>query len=220
MSYMPQDQEAYLQEKEEEEPEKPAKEKEEEDMEFTVRSYCETQYNSVVREPTSALHLRTCAHNQSRVIQLVARHSLDYSVLWTVLSITILSTVKHSCICTQFSTHILVPPYSGQLNNFQLNLPFLFHVVSAKTCSWSCSVSVCRRLWVPLCVFFFLPSTPFSVRPWFPPDLWPALCFLLCLVCFFIVLPRFFSFFFLLSLAPPIFSLSLSLSPSSVPIEV
>ena len=58
MSYMPQDQEAYLQEKEEEEPEKPVKEKEEEDMEFTVRSYCEAQYNSVVREPTSALHLR------------------------------------------------------------------------------------------------------------------------------------------------------------------
>uniref|UniRef100_A0A8C5EKD5 Transient receptor potential cation channel subfamily M member 3-like n=1 Tax=Gouania willdenowi TaxID=441366 RepID=A0A8C5EKD5_GOUWI len=55
MSYMPQDQETYLQEKEEEEPEKPVKEKEEEDMEFTVRSYCETQYNSVVREPTSAL---------------------------------------------------------------------------------------------------------------------------------------------------------------------
>ncbi|TNN38754.1 Transient receptor potential cation channel subfamily M member 3 [Liparis tanakae] len=48
MSYMPQDQEAYLQEKEEEEPEKPVKEKEEEDMEFTVRSYCEAQYNSVL----------------------------------------------------------------------------------------------------------------------------------------------------------------------------
>ncbi|XP_013868006.1 transient receptor potential cation channel subfamily M member 3 isoform X9 [Austrofundulus limnaeus] len=47
MSYMPQDQETYLQEKEEKEPEKPVKEKEEEDMEFTVRSYCETQYNSV-----------------------------------------------------------------------------------------------------------------------------------------------------------------------------
>ncbi|XP_060927242.1 transient receptor potential cation channel subfamily M member 3 isoform X2 [Limanda limanda] len=47
MSYMPQDQETYLQEKEEEEPEKPVKEKEDEDMEFTVRSYCETQYNSV-----------------------------------------------------------------------------------------------------------------------------------------------------------------------------
>uniref|UniRef100_A0A8C5EIL6 Transient receptor potential cation channel subfamily M member 3-like n=1 Tax=Gouania willdenowi TaxID=441366 RepID=A0A8C5EIL6_GOUWI len=36
MSYMPQDQETYLQEKEEEEPEKPVKEKEEEDMEFTA----------------------------------------------------------------------------------------------------------------------------------------------------------------------------------------
>lgn len=65
MSYMPQDQEAYLQEKEEEEPEKPVKEKEEEDMEFTVRSYCETQYNSVVREPTSALHLRIYTHTQT-----------------------------------------------------------------------------------------------------------------------------------------------------------
>ena len=54
MSYMPQDQEAYLQEKEEEEPKKPVKEKEDEDMEFTVRSYCEAQYNSVVRAPTSA----------------------------------------------------------------------------------------------------------------------------------------------------------------------
>lgn len=62
MSYMPQDQEAYLQEKEEEEPEKPVKEKEEEDMEFTVRSYCETQYNSVVREPTSAPHRRIYTH--------------------------------------------------------------------------------------------------------------------------------------------------------------
>lgn len=65
MSYMPQDQEAYLQEKEEEDPEKPVKEKEEEDMEFTVRSYCETQYNSVVREPTSAPHHRIYTHIQT-----------------------------------------------------------------------------------------------------------------------------------------------------------
>ncbi|KAL2091960.1 hypothetical protein ACEWY4_011758 [Coilia grayii] len=47
MSYMPQDQEAYLQEKDMEEPMDKPKDKEEEDMEFTVRSYCETQYNSV-----------------------------------------------------------------------------------------------------------------------------------------------------------------------------
>ncbi|XP_067264516.1 transient receptor potential cation channel subfamily M member 3 isoform X3 [Chanodichthys erythropterus] len=47
MSYMPQDQDTYLQEKDVDEPEKQTKEKEEEDMEFTVRSYCETQYNSV-----------------------------------------------------------------------------------------------------------------------------------------------------------------------------
>ncbi|KAG2465513.1 TRPM3 protein, partial [Polypterus senegalus] len=48
MSYMPQDQEAYLQEKETEEAEKPVKEKEDDDMEFTVRSYCGTKYNSVM----------------------------------------------------------------------------------------------------------------------------------------------------------------------------
>uniref|UniRef100_A0A3B3R4S2 Transient receptor potential cation channel subfamily M member 3 n=1 Tax=Paramormyrops kingsleyae TaxID=1676925 RepID=A0A3B3R4S2_9TELE len=47
LSYMPQDQESNLQEKDVEEPEKQVKEKEEEDMEFTVRSYCGTQYNSV-----------------------------------------------------------------------------------------------------------------------------------------------------------------------------
>ncbi|KAF7687633.1 hypothetical protein HF521_014861 [Silurus meridionalis] len=47
MSYMPQEQEAYLQEKDSDEADKPAKDKEEEDMEFTVRAYCEAQYNSV-----------------------------------------------------------------------------------------------------------------------------------------------------------------------------
>lgn len=54
MSYMPQEQEAYLQEKDSDETDKPAKDKEEEDMEFTVRAYCEAQYNSVVRAPTLA----------------------------------------------------------------------------------------------------------------------------------------------------------------------
>lgn len=57
MSYMPQDQDTYLQEKDVDEPEKQAKEKEDEDMEFTVRSYCETQYNSVVRASTLASFL-------------------------------------------------------------------------------------------------------------------------------------------------------------------
>ncbi|KAM9446241.1 transient receptor potential cation channel subfamily M member 3 isoform 1-T1 [Clarias gariepinus] len=47
MSYMPQEQEAYLQEKDSDEADKPAKDKDEEDMEFTVRAYCEAQYNSV-----------------------------------------------------------------------------------------------------------------------------------------------------------------------------
>ncbi|XP_053466733.1 transient receptor potential cation channel subfamily M member 3 [Ictalurus furcatus] len=47
MSYMPQEQEAYLQEKDSDEADKPAKDKDDEDMEFTVRAYCEAQYNSV-----------------------------------------------------------------------------------------------------------------------------------------------------------------------------
>ncbi|XP_028314183.1 transient receptor potential cation channel subfamily M member 3 isoform X9 [Gouania willdenowi] len=69
MSYMPQDQETYLQEKEEEEPEKPVKEKEEEDMEFTVRSYCETQYNSVAmlgKVTTEASRKKTVEEVQNR----------------------------------------------------------------------------------------------------------------------------------------------------------
>ncbi|XP_034451042.1 transient receptor potential cation channel subfamily M member 3 isoform X18 [Hippoglossus hippoglossus] len=74
MSYMPQDQETYLQEKEEEEPEKPVKEKEDEDMEFTVRSYCETQYNSVVREPTSAPHLIHTHTHSVRIIKHLTAH--------------------------------------------------------------------------------------------------------------------------------------------------
>ena len=72
MSYAPtqEQQESYLQEKEEEDPalgDKALKDKElqDEDMEFTVRSYCEAQYNSVVREPTSAPHLRIYTHIQT-----------------------------------------------------------------------------------------------------------------------------------------------------------
>lgn len=81
-------------------------------------------------------------------------------------------------ICTQFSTHILVPLF-WLTGPFRLNRPFLFLVVSAKTCSWSCSVSVCRRLWVPSCIFL-LPSITFSVPLWFlyflvTPDPCPAL---------------------------------------------
>ncbi|KAM6965098.1 transient receptor potential cation channel subfamily M member 3 isoform 3-T3 [Aplochiton taeniatus] len=71
MSYVPQDQDTYLQEKEEEEPEKPAKEKEEEDMEFTVRSYCETQYNSVAMLGKSAETSR-----KKDVVEVQNRHRL------------------------------------------------------------------------------------------------------------------------------------------------
>lgn len=84
MSYMAQDQEAYLQEREEEEPEKPVKEKEEEDMEFTVRSYCETQYNSVVREPTSAPHLQMYIYIYICILQQYAQstHALLRKGKW------------------------------------------------------------------------------------------------------------------------------------------
>lgn len=114
------------------------------------------------------------------------------------------------------SPHALFPLF-WPTGPFRLNLPFLFHVVSAKTCSWSCSVSVCRRLWVPLCIFF-LPSIPVSLPflcffpLWFPPDLWSALCFLLCLFCFLVVLP---CFFFAFLAPPPPSSLSLFLSKLS-----
>ncbi|CAL1616075.1 unnamed protein product [Knipowitschia caucasica] len=72
MSYMPQEQEAYLQEKEEEEPEKPVKEKEEEDMEFTVRSYCETQYNSVAMLGK----VSTETARKKDVVEVQSRHRL------------------------------------------------------------------------------------------------------------------------------------------------
>lgn len=57
---------------------------------------------------------------------------------------------------------------------FQPNQPFLFLVVSAKTWWWSCSVSVCRRLWVP-CMFLLLPIvlsfSSLSLRQSPPPSL-------------------------------------------------
>lgn len=147
----------------------------------------------------------------------MAKHSPDSSVLWTML---FNDYSKRSYICTQFSTHILVPPYSGRLD------PSSWICLSCFTSSQqrlvlgvvaSQSVAACG---FP-CVFFFFHLLPslylyFFFLPWFPPDLWPALCFLLCLFCFFIVLRCFF-FFFAFSCSP-IFSLSFC--PSSVPIEV
>ncbi|XP_056091179.1 transient receptor potential cation channel subfamily M member 3 isoform X1 [Rhinichthys klamathensis goyatoka] len=72
MSYMPQDQDTYLQEKDVDEPEKQAKEKEEEDMEFTVRSYCETQYNSVAMLG----NVSTEASRKKQVVEVQNRHRL------------------------------------------------------------------------------------------------------------------------------------------------
>ncbi len=102
MSYMPQDQEAYLQEKEEEEPEKPVKEKEEEDMEFTVRSYCETQYNSVVREPTSAPHLRIYTHIQTldNTHMLCSDYKTDHGA-HSSDSVSLWTSFIQCCFCPQ-----------------------------------------------------------------------------------------------------------------------
>lgn len=121
MSYMPQDQEAYLQEKEEEEPEKPVKEKEEEDMEFTVRSYCETQYNSVVREPTSAPHLRIYIYIYAFSNSAHSPHRLRER---KVIAINILCPLLLSCadqfVCsmhTHIFSHTSIYIYSGQLGH-------------------------------------------------------------------------------------------------------
>ncbi|XP_026068402.1 transient receptor potential cation channel subfamily M member 3 isoform X3 [Carassius auratus] len=72
MSYMPQDQDTYLQEKDVDEPEKQAKDKEEDDMEFTVRSYCETQYNSVAMLG----NVSSEASRKKQVEQVQNRHRL------------------------------------------------------------------------------------------------------------------------------------------------
>lgn len=118
---MPQDQEDYLQEKEEEEPEKPVKEKEDEDMEFTVRSYCETQYNSVVREPTSAPHLRIYM-----LTPTVHTHQLNIlSSALTLYGPACLQST-HAYIHLHIYIYIFWPVGSSQLN-----WPFLFLIVSA-----------------------------------------------------------------------------------------
>lgn len=163
MSYMPQDQEAYLQEKEEEEPEKPVKEKEEEDMEFTVRSYCETQYNSVVREPTSAPHLRIYTHIQTNIRHSHSPDSIPWKyLLWTNLHLY--------SFCPQGDTHAhTLRPQSTPHALVSLFWPLQLSVKSAfpvsrclsKDMVWSCSVSVCRRLWVPS--WMFLPPSISSV---------------------------------------------------------
>lgn len=69
--------------------------------------------------------------------------------------------MKHTYIVLHTYTHLLVSLF-WPTGSFQPNRPFLFLIVSAKTCSWSCSVSVCRCLWVPSCMFL-LPSISFSM---------------------------------------------------------
>lgn len=107
---MPQDQEDYLQEKEEEEPEKPAKEKEDEDMEFTVRSYCETQYNSVVREPTSAPHL-------SIYVLTPTVHTHEINILCPLLLSCMDQFVCSPHIYSSTYIYLYIFIYSGQLDH-------------------------------------------------------------------------------------------------------
>ncbi|XP_076855123.1 transient receptor potential cation channel subfamily M member 3 isoform X3 [Brachyhypopomus gauderio] len=72
MSYVPQEQEAYLQEKESDEVDKVAKDKDDEDMEFTVRAYCEAQYNSVAMLGTVSSE----ASRKKTVEEVQSRHRL------------------------------------------------------------------------------------------------------------------------------------------------
>ena len=117
----------------------------------------------------------------------------------------------HTHTHTVLYTHTLVSLFWPKANR-----PFLFLVVSAKTWSWSCSVSVCRRLWVPSCMFLLPPISPyisfyFSLVPL-------VLCTALSLSLS-LSLSLFISFAFGSPL-PLALSLSLSVSPSSVLIEV
>lgn len=109
-------------------------------------------------------------------------------------------------ICTQFSTrtHICFPILASW--TLPAKLAFLFLIVSAKTWLWSCSVSVCRRLWVPSCIFLF-PSIFSSVS--LSPTPFPSLSFSAQLsLCFFIT----FAFYlFSCKSLPPSFPLALSL---------
>lgn len=106
--------------------------------------------------------------------------------------------MKHIHSSPHTHTHLLVPLF-WPTGSFQPNRPFLFLIVSAKTCSWSCSVSVCRCLWVPSCMFL-LPSISFSIFLCFS---FGSSCSLpSSLFCFFCL---YFFFFFLPSLALTLF---------------
>ncbi len=123
----------------------------------------------------------------------------------------------HTHTHTVLHTHILVSLF-WPTGPFQPNRPFLFLVVSAKTWSWSCSVSVCRRLWVPSCMFL-PPSISFSLSlclSFGPSCSLPSSLSLSLLLSFFFA---FSSLSFSLSSSLELF-LSFSPSPSSVLIEV
>lgn len=105
-------------------------------------------------------------------------------------------------------THICFPILASW--TLPAKLAFLFLIVSAKTWLWSCSVSVCRRLWVPSCIFLFpsiFSSVSLSPTPLpFSLILSPALSLLLYYFCFL-------SFF--LQISPSLFP-PRSFSPSLV----
>lgn len=147
----------------------------------------------------------------------MAKHSPDSSVLWTML---FNDYSKRSYICTQFSTHILVPPYSGRLD------PSSWICLSCFTSSQqrlvlgvvaSQSVAACG---FP-CVFFSSIYSLLSTSIFFF-----YLGFLLIFgqlsvsfsASFASLLSSVASFFFFAFSCSPIFSLSFC--PSSVPIEV
>lgn len=136
-------------------------------MEFTVRSYCETQYNSVVREPTSAPHLRNYTHNQATHTLYLGPEPITVHILCAFINIScgcifnfvpIVHNEKWANMCTQCFPHTYSFLYSGQLDSSSKNWPFLFLVVLAKTwCGVVASQSVADCGFPRMCSSLSLP---------------------------------------------------------------
>lgn len=157
MSYMPQDQDTYLQEKDVDEPEKQAKEKEDEDMEFTVRSYCETQYNSVVRASTLASFLSLQSNAHTHTYTHIQAH-----LLCSVKFLPPIWPLKYASgfillLFLKSVVPLLRDPYRPcRVSDFPTLHPFFRPRCQSKdTWLWSCSVSPSASVLVSSLFVFF-----------------------------------------------------------------
>lgn len=199
-------------------------------MEFTVRSYCEAQYNSVVREPTSALHSQNLytysnhAHtNTHALFDLKTAPNPDTVsfckyLLWAsflnnvgaVHNEMTLHTLRHGYMHTVLHAHIFVSLF-WPAGHFLPNWPFCFSSSQQRhDCGVVASQSVAACGFPRVSFSFRLSSPLFLSRPppplCFPLILSPALSLLLYYFCFL-------SFF--LQISPSLFPpLSFSLSGS------